>query len=172
MTMPPLPTVRTLIAVALALAIVATATIAAMLFVRGPLGKLAEARVRQAELEAVLKRPPQQPVGVLPDDRLLRAESGKKAQLALADLLRRKVARSGALVEAVSPAAPGLYPEPVVAITIVASGSGRALLAFVNEAERGTPTIRFVHWRLGPSGDGSAVLRLDAQAIAVADSTL
>ena len=75
--------------------------------------------------------------------------------------LRTEAARGGVLIEtlAADPAA----PAPLTRLTLRASGSEKALVAFADGLERGRPALRMQAWRLSAAPGG---VRLDATLVA------
>ncbi|MDJ0278467.1 hypothetical protein QLH51_16850 [Sphingomonas sp. 2R-10] len=75
--------------------------------------------------------------------------------------VRADAARGGVLVETLD--ADTTAPAPLAVLTLRASGSEKAVLAFADALERGRPTVRMAAWRLTAAPGG---VRLDARLVA------
>lgn len=123
------------------------------------LDRLEDARAARAEARTLLTAPPPPPV-IAPAAMLVAADAGTAARR-LATRWRQEAVRGGLLVETIAPAA--APAAGLAAIQLRVSGPERAVLAFVDSVERGTPLQRFDRWSL--TADGASV-RLDASLVA------
>ncbi|WP_242119917.1 hypothetical protein [Sphingomonas lacusdianchii] len=89
------------------------------------------------------------------------ADDAGDAARRLATRIRSDAARGGVLIEnlAADPAA----PAPLAMLTLRASGSEKAVVAFADALERGGPPVRMAAWRLTSAPGG---VRLDARLVA------
>ncbi|UUL83942.1 hypothetical protein [Sphingomonas qomolangmaensis] len=117
----------------------------------GAIADLNEARAAQAALAAEIAAPPVP--RMLADARLTPAPDAATASRRAALRLRRAATAGGVLVETLEvtdPAAPH-----VVRLTLSASGSEKAVLAFADGIERGDPVLRWRRWRLASVSGGA-----------------
>ncbi|MFD1034328.1 hypothetical protein ACFQ15_06655 [Sphingomonas hankookensis] len=89
------------------------------------------------------------------------ADSAADARTRLAARVRANAAHGGVLVETLDPDAAA--PASLAVLTLRASGSEKAVLAFADALERGRPTVRLANWRLTAAPGG---VRLDARLVA------
>lgn len=89
------------------------------------------------------------------------ADNARDAARRLSGRIRADAARGGVLIEslAADPAAPG----PLAMVTLRASGSEKAVVAFADLLERNGPPVRMAAWRLTSAPGG---VRLDARLVA------
>jgi len=89
------------------------------------------------------------------------ADSATDARARLTARVRADAARGGVLIEtlAADPAA----PAPLTLLTLRASGSEKAVVAFADTLERARPAIRMRTWRLTAAPGG---VRIDATLVA------
>lgn len=124
----------------------------------GALDELADARaVRDAaRIEAGAPTPP-----LAAADAAFPADSAADARARLAARVRADAVRGGVLIEtlAADPAA----PTPLTLLTLRASGTEKAVVAFADTLERARPAIRMRTWRLTAAPGG---VRLDATLVA------
>ncbi|MFV0624482.1 hypothetical protein ACBY01_10790 [Sphingomonas sp. ac-8] len=124
------------------------------------LDRLADARAARSQLAAALAAPPRTPV-VVPALAIPAADRAAAARR-LAAQLRAAATGDGLLVETLAPADPGA--PGLVALDLRLSGPEKAVLAFVDRAERDRPLARFARWRV-EAGEGDSV-RLDGRLVA------
>lgn len=124
----------------------------------GALGDLAAARAARdaARIDASTTTPP-----LATADAAFPADSAADARAQLIARVRADAARGGVLLEtlAADPAVAG----PLTALTLRASGSEKAVVAFADTLERARPAIRMPAWRLTSAPGG---VRLDATLVA------
>lgn len=89
------------------------------------------------------------------------ADDAGDAARRLATRIRADAARGGVLIESL--AADPAAPAPLAILTLRASGSEKAVVAFADQLERGGPPVRMAVWRLTSAAGG---VRLDARLIA------
>ncbi|KQN81444.1 hypothetical protein ASE90_12730 [Sphingomonas sp. Leaf67] len=89
------------------------------------------------------------------------ADNAADAARRLAARVRTHAARGGVLVESL--AADPAAPAPLAILTLRASGSEKAVVAFADLLERGGPPVRIAAWRLTSAPGG---VRLDARLVA------
>lgn len=134
--------------------------IAALLAVptAGALDDLATARADRAAARAEAVATPA-PVTV--NAAAFPADDAGDAARRLATRIRANAARGGVLVESL--AADPAAPAPLAILTLRASGSEKAVVAFADNLERGGPPVRMAAWRLTAAPGG---VRLDARLVA------
>lgn len=124
----------------------------------GALTTLADARAARdtARIEASAPTPP-----LATADAAFPADDAADARARLSARLRAEAAHGGVLIETLSadPAA----PAPLVRLTLRASGSEKAVVAFTDALERNRPALRMQAWRLTAAPGG---VRLDATLVA------
>lgn len=122
------------------------------------LDDLADARAARdaARIETSLPAPQ-----VVTADAAFPADDAADARARLAARIRADAARGGVLVEALTP--DPAAPAPLTALTLRASGSEKAVVAFADTLERARPAIRMRAWRLTAAPGG---VRLDATLVA------
>ncbi|MGN5374888.1 hypothetical protein [Sphingomonas hankookensis] len=89
------------------------------------------------------------------------ADSVADARARLAARVRADAARGGVLIETLG--ADTAAPASLAVLTLRASGSEKAVLAFADALERGNPVVRMAQWRLTAAPGG---VRLDARLVA------
>ncbi|WP_033921352.1 hypothetical protein [Sphingomonas sp. 37zxx] len=112
---------------------------------------LGSVRAARAALAAEREAPPVPPL--LPDDRITAARDADTAARAAALRIRRAATAGGVLVETlatIDPASPH-----VARLTLSASGSEKAVLAFADGIERADPVLRWRRWRLASIPGGA-----------------
>lgn len=126
--------------------------------VAGALGDLTAARTARdaARIEASAPTPP-----LATADAAFPADNAADARTRLAARVRADAARGGVLIEAL--AADTAAPAPLTLLTLRASGSEKAVVAFADALERARPAIRMRTWRLTAAPGG---VRLDATLVA------
>lgn len=117
----------------------------------GAIADLGNARVAQAALAAEIAAPalPR----VLADPQLTAAANAATAARLATRRLRRAATAGAVLIETLEvtdPAAPH-----VVRLTLSASGSEKAVLAFADGVERGEPVLRWRRWRVASVSGGA-----------------
>lgn len=124
----------------------------------GALDELADARAARdaAGIEASAPTPP-----LAAADAAFPADSAADARVRLAARVRADAVRGGVLIETLTadPAA----PAPLTLLTLRASGTEKAVVAFADTLERARPAIRMRAWRLTAAPGG---VRLDATLVA------
>ncbi|MEH3040202.1 MAG: hypothetical protein PGN21_09070 [Sphingomonas paucimobilis] len=134
--------------------------IAALLAIpaHGALGDLAAARAARdaARIDAGAIIPP-----LATADAAFPADDAADVRTRLIARVRADAARGGVLIETLGadPAA----PAPLAMLTLRASGSEKAVVAFADTLERARPSIRMRTWRLTSAPGG---VRLDATLVA------
>ncbi|UZK70516.1 hypothetical protein OKW76_05595 [Sphingomonas sp. S1-29] len=117
----------------------------------GAIADLGNARAAQAALAAEIAASPLPPM--LTDPQLTPAPDAATAVRRATLRLRRAATAGGVLVETLAPteaAAPR-----VARLTLSASGSEKAVLAFADGIERGDPVLRWRRWRLASVSGGA-----------------
>ena len=89
------------------------------------------------------------------------ADTAADATRRLSARIRGDAARGGVLIESL--AADSAAPTALAAVTVRASGSEKAVVAFADLLERGGPPVRMAAWRLTSAPGG---VRLDARLVA------
>ena len=124
----------------------------------GALGDLAAARAARdtARTDASATTPP-----LTSADAAFPADDAADARARLIARIRADAAHGGVLIEtlAADPAA----PAPLTMLTLRASGSEKAMVAFADTLERSRPAVRMRAWRLTGAPGG---VRLDAILVA------
>lgn len=122
------------------------------------LDTLADARAARDTARAEADAPASPPATA---DAAFPADDAADARARMGARLRTEAARGGVLIEtlAADPAA----PAPLTRLTLRASGSEKALVAFADGLERGRPALRMQAWRLSAAPGG---VRLDATLVA------
>lgn len=125
------------------------------------LSELWSARQHRANLEASLAAPVPTAGPLTTPDAAIAAGDAGRAMRGVAQQLRARAASAGVLIEALAPAAsqPGL-----VMLRVRFSGPEKAVVALVDEIERGTPLIRFRSWK-AEALDGGGV-RVEGEVVA------
>ncbi|MGN7159306.1 hypothetical protein [Sphingomonas sp. SAFR-052] len=122
------------------------------------LADLATARADRAAARAEATAPPA-PVTVIAATSP--ADDAEDAARRLATRIRADAARGGVLIESL--AADPAAPVPLAILTLRASGSEKAVVAFADNLERDGPPVRMAAWRLTAAPGG---VRLDARLVA------
>lgn len=124
----------------------------------GALGDLAAARAARnaARIDAGATIPP-----LATADAAFPADSAADARARLGAQVRADAARGGVLIEALAP--DPAAPAPLTMLTLRASGTEKAVVAFADTLERTHPPIRMRAWRLTSAPGG---VRLDATLVA------
>jgi hypothetical protein len=122
------------------------------------LGDLAAARAARdaAVVEAGATVPP-----LATGDAAFPADNAADARVRLTARVRADAARGGVLVETLTP--DPAAPAPLTVLTLRASGTEKAVVAFADTLERARPAIRAQAWRLTAAPGG---VRLDATLVA------
>lgn len=89
------------------------------------------------------------------------ADNAGDATRRLSARIRADAAHGGVLIESL--AADPAAPDPLAIVTLRASGSEKAVVAFADLLERGGPPVRLAAWRLTSAPGG---VRLDARLVA------
>lgn len=124
----------------------------------GALNDLTAARAARdtARIEADTTTPPLTTV-----DAAFPADSAADARTRLIARVRADAARGGVLIETL--ATDHAAPAPLAMLTLRASGSEKAVVAFADTLERTRPAVRMQAWRLTGAPGG---VRLDATLVA------
>lgn len=124
----------------------------------GALGNLAAARAARdtARIDAGATIPP-----LATADAAFPADDAADARTRLIARVRADAARGGVLIETLG--ADSAAPAPLTMLTLRASGSEKAVVAFADTLERARPAIRMRTWRLTSAPGG---VRLDATLVA------
>lgn len=124
----------------------------------GALGDLAAARAARdaARIDAGATTSP-----LASADAAFPADTAADARTRLIARVRADAARGGVLLETLGP--DPAAPAPLTMLTLRASGSEKAVLAFADTLERARPAIRLRTWRLTTAPGG---VRLDASLVA------
>lgn len=124
-------------------------------------GVLAELAAARADRAAARAEAAATPAPVTAAAAAFPADDANDAARRLASRIRAGAARGGVLIESltVDPAA----PAPLSILTLRASGSEKAVIAFADTLERGGPPVRMAAWRLTAAPGG---VRLDARLVA------
>lgn len=122
--------------------------------------RLWSARQIGADLAARIAAPMPPSRPLLAPGLSLRARDRPTAERMLADRIRGAAGAAGVLVEALVPAPrqPG-----IVAFRIRLSGPEKAMIALIDEIERGTPLVRFRAWRASALADGG--MRVEGEVV-------
>ncbi len=102
------------------------------------------ARQTRADLTASLAAPPEPVRPLVAPGLAIAAADRASAARTLAGRIRASAASAGVLVEALSPAPPH---AGIVTLRVRLSGPEKAVVAMIDETERGTPLTRFRSWR-------------------------
>ncbi len=89
------------------------------------------------------------------------ANDAADARARLTARIRADAAQGGVLIESI--ASDAAAPAPLAAVTLRASGSEKAVLAFADALERSGQPVRMATWRLTAAPGG---VRLDARLVA------
>ncbi|WP_294320043.1 hypothetical protein [uncultured Sphingomonas sp.] len=122
------------------------------------LGDLAAARAARdaAGVEASATVPP-----LATADAAFPSDNAADARARLTARVRADAARGGVLIETLVP--DPAAPAPLAVLTLRASGTEKAVIAFADTLERARPAIRAQAWRLTAAPGG---VRLDATLVA------
>ncbi len=125
------------------------------------LEELWSARQTRADLTASLAAPPAPVRPLVAPGLAIAAADRASAARSLAGRIRASAASAGVLVEALSPAP----PQPgIVMLRIRLSGPEKAVVAMIDEAERGTPLTRFRNWGANALAGGG--VRVEGEVVA------
>jgi len=124
----------------------------------GALGDLAAARAARdaARIDASATTPP-----LAAADAAFPADYAADARARLAARVRGDAARGGVLIETLAP--DPAVPPALSGLTLRASGSEKAVVAYADTLERARPAVRIRAWRLTSAPGG---VRLDATLVA------
>lgn len=123
------------------------------------LGELRRARGERLAAAAV-REPASARVALLASTLRLSARDESGARRAFAAQVRELAARGGVLVEQLRPLPGG---AGLVRMQLRLSGRDKAVIALVDQLERGTPLIRFDRWRAVALGEDG--VRIEGEAV-------
>ncbi|MFN4095783.1 MAG: hypothetical protein ACK4GG_03345 [Sphingomonas sp.] len=125
------------------------------------LSDLWAARQQRATLAARLAAPPEPERPLVAAGLAIPAPDRASAARSLSARLRGSAASAGVLVETLTPTA----PQPgIVALGMRLSGPEKAVIAWVDGIERGSPLTRFRSWRVSALADGG--VRVEGEVVA------
>lgn len=133
----------------------------AALLVVPTLGALDDLATARADRDAARAEAATAPAPVTVAAAAFPADDATDAARRLGGRLRADAARGGVLIESL--AADPAAPAPVTIMTLRASGSEKAVVAFADALERSGPPVRMAAWRLTAAPGG---VRLDARLVA------
>jgi hypothetical protein len=120
------------------------------------LTELDDARFRLARLEAIIARPAPPRSEPVPDSLYAAAPARQAATDRLISMINTTASGYGVQVDSIAPMDANPSRPKMIALSLVMRGEQDAMLAFINDLERGQPVVHFADWSLGPGAQPAA----------------
>lgn len=129
------------------------------------LTELDDARFQRVRLENLQARPKPEEAEALPADIVFSANSREEAALGLSGYISGLAAQNGLQVANITPR-PGAETDKLLAFDLALIGEELSVVRFINQAERGSPMIRFRSWQIEAGNDSDHNLQFSGQVVA------
>ena len=120
------------------------------------LSDLEDARFRRARLESIAARPPLPAAPPVPASLYLTAPDRQRATDLLLATIGGSAGRHQVQIDSIAALPAGSSRGAAIAVTVSARGEHDKVLAWVNELERGSPSVHFADWSLAPDASAPA----------------
>lgn len=131
----------------------------------GSLTELEDARFQRVRLENLQNRPKPDKAEALPAGIVFSAKSREEAAAGLNGYIGGLAAKHGLQIANITPR-PGAETDKLLAFDLALIGEEVSVTRFINQAERGSPMIRFRSWQIEAGSDSDPNLQFSGQVIA------
>ncbi|WP_229954387.1 hypothetical protein [Parasphingorhabdus litoris] len=129
------------------------------------LTELDDARFQRLRLENLQARPQPEEAEALPADIVFSAESREEAVSGLSSHISGLAAQNDLQVANIT-SRPGAETDKLLAFDFALIGEEVSVTRFINQAERGSPMIRFRSWQIEAGNDSDPNLQFSGQVVA------
>ncbi len=128
------------------------------------LTELDDARFQRVRLENLQARPKPEKAVALPEDMVFGAENREEAATGLGSYISGLASQNGLQVANIT-ARPGGDTDKLLAFDLALIGEEISVARFINQAERGSPMIRFRSWQIEAGSENDPNLQFSGQAV-------